>query len=82
MGWFAKDWLEIELTSRYTGRRNDFSGVALGGYTLFDINFITTLSQRWSLNFFVGNLLDKEYEDVSTYGTMGRNFKLSVTGTF
>jgi vitamin B12 transporter len=55
---------------------NDFSSwepsrTTLGGYSLLDINAAYRISETLTVFTRVDNLLDKEYEEVFGYGTMG-----------
>jgi vitamin B12 transporter len=74
--YFLNEEYSMALNGKYQGARNDTSGIRLPSYGLYKY----TLSRRWdeqSLNLELGNLLDKEYEEINNFGTRGRNIQLT-----
>ena len=55
----------------YVGPRLDTRSVILGDYTLLNLTATYDLTSRWTLFVHGANLLDKQYEEVYGYGTMG-----------
>jgi len=76
----------LNVSVLYTGKREDkdFSGwtverVTLPDYTLLNAAASYRITGFITLNARLENILDKYYEDVLYYGTMGRNFSVGIS---
>jgi vitamin B12 transporter len=76
------------LQGRFTGKRFDkvfdpvtfkSKRVTLGGYTLFDLSITYRLGSHLYVKGRLDNILDRDYEDVSGFGTMGRSGYVGVS---
>lgn len=76
MGWKLNDQLRTSLDMQYVGERenSDFDSIVLSSYTLFDMRIKYSFLNGDSLALKLGNILDKSYEQVSGFGTPGRNY--------
>lgn len=61
----------INVDVLFTGKRLDTRDVVLGDYTLLNMTATYDLSSHWTAFVRGANLLDKQYEQVYGYGTMG-----------
>ncbi len=50
----------------------------VAGYVTVDLRSAYHLNKNWMLSAKLNNLLDKQYQTVSTYNTAGRNFFISI----
>lgn len=57
---------------------NNLNSVKVGGYVTVDLRSTYHIDKNWSLSAKLNNLLDKDYQTVSTYNTAGRNFFFSI----
>lgn len=76
------DPLRLVLQARYVGKRFDFGGVPMGGYTVFDLAGTYAVHKNVALFARVENLLDRKYQEVTGYGTAGLSGYGGVTVTF
>ena len=61
------------------GRFNDPENtVKVAGYVTVDLRTAYHFNKNWMLSAKLNNLLDKQYQTVSTYNTADRNFFLSI----
>lgn len=81
-GFHQKD-LTSRLEVQAVGKRFDDASNSnrLAGYALLNIASTVTLSPEWQIGVRLNNLLDKEYEQVKGYGTLGFNGLLTFTYT-
>ncbi len=70
--------LRSGITINHVGERDDVGGIKLNTYTLLNLTGSLQLSDEYSLNARIENLLDEEYELVSGYGTAGRSAYISL----
>ncbi len=77
-GYEFSERVKTSLNYTYIGQRenSDFDTIVLSSYSLIDLGVNYTFSKGHDLLLKIGNLLDKEYEQVDGFGTMGRNFLL------
>lgn len=70
--------LTSSLNYTYVGQRenSDFDSIVLSSYSLVDLDFKYDFSKGHNLILKLGNVLDKEYEEVYGFGTLGRNYLL------
>ncbi len=72
MAWQALDDLTVDSTVRAIGRQYDSAtGAYLGGFVTVDLAAAYRLTDWLTVQGRVENLLDKQYEEVDTYGTAG-----------
>lgn len=77
----------ITAGAQYVGKQDDYefdaffnrSQVTLSEYTLLNVALTHQLNEHVELFGRVNNLLDEEYEEVLTYGTMGINGMVGIT---
>jgi vitamin B12 transporter len=81
-GFHQKD-LTSRLEVQAVGKRfdNASNSKRLAGYALVNIASTVTLSPEWQIGVRLNNLLDKDYEQVKGYGTLGFNGLLTLTYT-
>ncbi|MDX1607445.1 MAG: TonB-dependent receptor, partial [Candidatus Competibacterales bacterium] len=79
----------LGLAVTYTGEQEDFdfrtfpaARVTLEDYTLVDLNARYRLSEQFTLNARVENLLDEDYQDVFGFETPGIGAYVGVQGRF
>ena len=77
-GYKFNESLKGHLNYSYVGEResSDFDDIILSSYSLVELDLNYTFSKRHDLLLKIGNVLDKEYEQVDGFATMGRNFIL------
>ncbi|MCP4914193.1 MAG: TonB-dependent receptor [Oligoflexia bacterium] len=80
--YYLNDSLELGLNTTYVGRRNDTGSVALGSYVTNDLVSAYRFSNTNKLTLTIGNILDREYEQILNFGTPGRNFNLKYSLQF
>ena len=81
--WHPTHGLTTDATWRLVGRRYDSAtGRDMGGYGTFDLAASYDLSQWAKVFGRVENLLDKDYEEASTYGTYGRMVFAGLKASF
>ncbi|OQX74276.1 MAG: hypothetical protein B6D59_03020 [Campylobacteraceae bacterium 4484_4] len=56
----------------FVGKRTEYTGAKMGGYTLVDLSGDYSYSNGLDLFMRISNLLDKRYETAATYATPGR----------
>ncbi len=73
--------LTTSLNYTYVGQRenSDFDSIVLSSYSLVDLNLKYELSKDHNLILRLGNILDKEYEEVFGFGTLRRNYFLKYS---
>ena len=81
LGAYIGERMDVEVQGTYVGERNDVNSVVLGGYTLFDLFYRYQLGSSTNASLKIGNILDREYEEVATYGTLGRHFRINLNWT-
>jgi len=69
-------WLGLEWF--VSGERNDFGGIKLDGYSLFNLRAGWLLSPAWRLELRGDNLLDEDYEPAFGFNSPGKSFYLSL----
>ncbi len=69
-------WLGLEWF--VSGERNDFGGIKLDGYSLFNLRAGWSLTSAWRLELRGDNLLDEDYEPAFGFNSPGRSYYLSV----
>jgi vitamin B12 transporter len=83
--WQVTPQLQLGLTGRYVGERDDFDAnftpVEADSYTLFDAALAYTLDPRWTLLGRVENAFDEDYEEIPGFGTPGRALYAGVRFT-
>jgi vitamin B12 transporter len=79
----------IGLQAQYIGDRLDTDGtfpvssnVSTGNYTLWNLNYSTTLSNNITVNINAKNILDKAYQSIYKYATQGRSVYAKVKYSF
>tara|TARA_R110002072_G_scaffold1989_5_gene16637 strand:- start:92884 stop:94677 length:1794 start_codon:yes stop_codon:yes gene_type:complete len=76
------DSLEFGLLNTFVGRRADSSTVTLGSYVVTHLTSRYRVNNKQIIDFKIGNLLDREYEQVSSFGTPDRNYNIKYTHRF
>ena len=80
---FEKEPTSYTLSMVYVGKRKDIDEKSqkteMPSYTLFDTAITHKIKEVGEIQFTVKNILDKKYEEVYGYGTLGRNYYLSLT---
>lgn len=79
--WDATEALTLDGAMRAVGRQRDGEQY-LGGFVTFDMMASYQLTEWAKVYGRVENLLDKQYEEVDTYGTPGRMVFVGVKGAF
>lgn len=71
--------INLGLDARYVGQRedSDFNDVVLSSFFTADLRFAYELNEFNNLNLWVGNILDKDYEQVNGYGSLGRTYQFT-----
>lgn len=77
----TKDF-SITALGEYIGSRKDFSGVDTGRYFLAHMNAQYVVNKTWSVHGKIENILDKDYQEVDGYSTLGRSFYLGIKASF
>lgn len=69
---------QLGIDGHYVGQRenSDFDNIVLSSYFLTNFTARYRFGESSELNFILGNVLDRDYEQVNGYGTAGRNFHL------
>lgn len=80
--YFVSDDLELKVSYNYIGRRTNTDGAELGGYSLIDLYSSYKLDKSSLLSLSVGNILNREYEEIPPYGTPGTNYNISYRYDF
>lgn len=83
----SNDQTRITAGAQYVGKRDDYqfdaffnrTQVTLSEYTLVNVALSHQINEHVELFGRVNNLLDEEYEEVLTYGTMGINGMVGIT---
>jgi len=75
--YFLSDNLTLNTDYLYIGTRNDSSG-RLPSFYLVDLGLDYKLNSNFDISLQINNVLDKEYEQIRTFGTLGRDFKFFV----
>jgi len=83
----ADDKTRLTAGAQYVGKQDDYefdafwnrTQVTLSEYTLLNVALTHQLNKHVELFGRVNNLLDEEYEEVLTYGTMGINGMVGIT---
>jgi len=68
---------EVGLDVLVTGSREDFGGVRLGGYTLVNLTGRFYLTENWSLQARLENVLDEQYVLASNFNTPDRSLTVA-----
>jgi vitamin B12 transporter len=71
------DKLSINLDQLYVGKRQD-TVESVSSYYLLDTKINYEYGENTRIDFSINNLLDKDYEEVRNFGTLGREFKTSI----
>ena len=79
MDYFLKDSWRVGLNFEFNGRRWDYGDVELPAYHIFNLRGRYRWKSSHHLALKVGNVLDKRYEEIYNYGSIGRNFMLQYT---
>ena len=89
LDWRISDRAGLNLAVTHTGEQEDFDfrsfptdRVTLDDYTVVDLNARYRLSERFTLNARVENLLDEDYQDVFGFETPGIGAYVGVQGRF
>jgi len=69
-------WLGLEWF--VSGKRNDFGGIKLDGYSLLNLRAGWLVTPAWRLEFRGDNLLDEDYEPAFGFNSPGRSYYLSL----
>ena len=69
-------WLGLEWF--VSGGRNDFGGIKLDGYSLFNLRAGWLFTPAWRLEFRGDNLLDENYEPAFGFNSAGRSYHVSL----
>ena len=71
--------LNLGLDARYVGQRedSDFNDVVLSSFFTADLRASYDLNEFNNLNLWIGNILDKDYEQVNGYGSLGRTYQFT-----
>jgi vitamin B12 transporter len=72
----------IRVDYRYVGDRIDFGGTTLPGYSLVTLAASHDHSAHTTLFVRVDNLFDRDYEEVTGFGTAGRSLYVGMTARF
>jgi vitamin B12 transporter len=73
---------QLRVDYRYVGDRLDFGGVTLPGYSLVTLAASHEHASGMTLYVRVDNLFDRDYEEVTGYGTAGRSIYAGFTARF
>lgn len=81
--WTPRDWVRLGASVRTVSHSRDsdyltFSPTSLDGYTLVGLRAAFNVGQMFEIYGGVDNLTDARYEEVSGYGTLGRNARVGV----
>lgn len=79
---YPLDDVQVNLNLIYTGERDDTNNRVLDSYTLVNLAASWQVSDNFKVFSRVDNLFDKEYEEVSGYGTAGLSAYAGVKLTF
>ena len=84
LGFKATEKLDLNTKVLYGASRyaNAANTVELPSYVTFDVSMIYTLDQQSQFKLSVENVLDREYETITSYRAPGRTFNLSFTRSF
>lgn len=84
LGFKATEKLDLNTKVLYGASRyaNAANTVELPSYVTFDVSMIYTLDRQSQFKLSVENVLDREYETITSYRAPGRTFNLSFTRTF
>ncbi len=74
---FLSDNVTLNMDHHYVGEKSDSTG-KLSSYYLIDLAGSYNINDSLNLAVHINNVLDKDYEQVRTYGTLGREFKFFV----
>lgn len=80
--YFTSGGMHFSVTGQYVGDRVDVSSEETGNYSLWNLNFDTTIYKDFKLYINAKNIFDKEYESVYGYATEGRSIYARVTYKF
>ncbi len=69
-------WLGLEWF--VSGKRSDFGGIKLDGYSLFNLKAGWLFTPAWRLEFRGDNLLDQDYEPAFGFNSPGRSYFVSL----
>ena len=69
-------WLGLEWF--VSGKRNDFGGIVLDGYSLLNLRAGWLITPSWRLEFRGDNLLDEDYEPAFGFNSPGRSYYVSL----
>lgn len=69
-------WLGLEFF--VSGKRQDFGGVTLDGYSLLNLRAGWVFTPAWRLEFRADNLLDEDYEPAFGFNSPGRSAYVSL----
>jgi vitamin B12 transporter len=72
----GRGWAAVE--AQYTGPRNDYGDVPMGGYALLALGAGWRFDQALSVQMRLDNALDRSYELASGYRTPGRSLSLAL----
>lgn len=72
----------LRMDYRYVGDRLDFGGVTTPGYSVVSLAASQEHSSGMTLFVRVDNLFDRDYEEVTGYGTPGRSLYAGLTAKF
>jgi vitamin B12 transporter len=61
-----------------SGKRNDFGGIKLDGYSLLNLRAGWLFTPAWRLEFRGDNLLDEDYEPAFGFNSPGRSYYVSL----
>lgn len=69
----------LGLDGRYVGQRedSDFNDIVLSSYFTMDVRGTYNLTSNSKLLLLIGNILNKDYEQVHGFGSLGRHWQLS-----
>ncbi len=78
LSYIPSDQLTIDLQASHIGRRNDYPDIAMPSYTIYSLAADYLLIDNFKLALEVENLTNKDYEELSGYGTGGRTIFASL----
>lgn len=76
LGYLFNENVSFNIDYNYIGQRenSDFDAVVLGSYSLIDLKINYQIEEDHGISLKISNVLNKEYEQVSGFGTPDRSF--------
>ena len=77
----SNDILKLTVTGQSRRDNSIYDGYRLGGYALFDINYLTSIDD-YQIGIKMNNVFDKKYKLAHNYNTEGQSLYITFRGNF